>query len=221
MIRYPFFEEGTTIGVTAPSSGVKEPLHELVKEAIGRLEVKGYRVVCGETVWTQEKAKSAPALVRAAELNSLLQDEEIGLIFPPWGGELLIEIVDRIEYDLIRPKWILGYSDPHRGRLIRIRPSHIYQISAVRCGDSGGESNGKQRYPAFDWDAVRRCALEQGESILVKPFVHHNLYMSAYTVTHVIKYGGGIEDDWYSSPELDKLTIHIPESDLIRTRDHY
>lgn len=59
--------------------------------------------------------------------------------------------------------------------------------------------------------------LEQGESILVKPFVHHNLYMSAYTVTHVIKYCGGIEDDWYPSPELDKLTIHIPESDLVRT----
>ena len=77
MIRYPFLQEGTTNGVTAPSSGVKEPLHELVKQAIGRLEAKGYRVVCGETVWTQEKAKSAPALVRAAELNALLQTARV------------------------------------------------------------------------------------------------------------------------------------------------
>lgn len=111
MIRYPFLQEGTTIGVTAPSSGVKETLHILVKKAIGRLEEKGYQVVCGETVWTQKKAKSAPATVRAAELNALLQDEGIGLIIPPWGGELLIEIVDRIEYTHIQPKWILGYSD--------------------------------------------------------------------------------------------------------------
>lgn len=111
MIRYPNLQVGMTIGVTAPSSGVKEPLHEMVKQAVGRLEAKGYPVVCGETVWTQNKAKSAPATTRANELNALLQNEEIGLIFPPWGGELLIEIVDLIEYARIRPKWILGYSD--------------------------------------------------------------------------------------------------------------
>lgn len=111
MIRYPFLHEGTTIGVTAPSSGVKEPLHEMVKQAIGRLIEKGYPVVCGETIWTQKKVKSAPATTRAAELNSLLKNEEVGLVFPPWGEELLIEIVDRIEYDYIQPKWVLGYSD--------------------------------------------------------------------------------------------------------------
>ncbi|TMV48752.1 LD-carboxypeptidase [Paenibacillus mesophilus] len=111
MIRYPLLQEGTTLGVTAPSSGVTETLHKLVKQAIGRLEEKGYKVVCGETVWTQMKAKSAPASIRAAELNAFLQDEGIGLIFPPWGGELLIEIIDKIEYPLIQPKWILGYSD--------------------------------------------------------------------------------------------------------------
>ncbi|MGN7761464.1 hypothetical protein [Paenibacillus sp. 22594] len=61
--------------------------------------------------------------------------------------------------------------------------------------------------------------LEQGDSILVKPFVHHNLFMSANTVTHVIKYGGGIGNDWHPSPELDKLTIHIAEADLIRIRE--
>lgn len=111
MIRYPFLHKGTTIGVTAPSSGVKGPFHEMVKQASDRLKEKGYLVVCGETIWTQKKAKSAPATIRAAELNALLQNEEIGLILPPWGGDLLIEIVDRIEYKLIQPKWILGYSD--------------------------------------------------------------------------------------------------------------
>ncbi|WP_312886460.1 LD-carboxypeptidase [Paenibacillus foliorum] len=65
-------------------------MHKLVKKAIVRLEEKGYLVACGETVWTQRKAKSALATVRAAELSALLQDEGIGLIFPPWGGELLI-----------------------------------------------------------------------------------------------------------------------------------
>ncbi|CAG7629426.1 Microcin C7 self-immunity protein MccF [Paenibacillus solanacearum] len=111
MIRYPLLQNGMTIGVTAPSSGVKEPSHERMKQAISGLEAKGYSVVCGETVWTQHKAKSAPAALRAAELNAMLQNKDIGLIFPPWGGELLLEIVDRIDYAGIQPKWILGYSD--------------------------------------------------------------------------------------------------------------
>lgn len=111
MIRYPYLQAGTTIGITAPSSGVVVSLHHLVKQAIGRLVAKGYQVQCCETVWTQRKAKSAPAEKRNDELNALLKDEKIGLILPPWGGELLIEIIDRIEYDQLQPKWIMGYSD--------------------------------------------------------------------------------------------------------------
>ncbi|RDI45733.1 LD-carboxypeptidase, partial [Falsibacillus pallidus] len=35
----------------------------------------------------------------------------VGLIIPPWGGELLIEIIEKLDFDKINPKWILGYSD--------------------------------------------------------------------------------------------------------------
>jgi len=61
MIRYPFLEEGATIGVTAPSSGVQVELHDWLKLSCSRIKMKGFNVICGETVWTQDKAKSAPA----------------------------------------------------------------------------------------------------------------------------------------------------------------
>jgi muramoyltetrapeptide carboxypeptidase LdcA involved in peptidoglycan recycling len=61
MIKYPFLEKEATIGVTAPSSGVEAELHNMFKQACESMERKGYKVVCGETVWTQEKAKSASA----------------------------------------------------------------------------------------------------------------------------------------------------------------
>ena len=69
MITYPFLEKGATIGVTAPSSGVRAGLHDLLKLASSRMEERGYTVTCGETAWTQEKAKSAPARIRAKELR--------------------------------------------------------------------------------------------------------------------------------------------------------
>ena len=98
MIKYPVLKSGATIGVTAPSSGLKEQFHELMKQSINRMERDGYKMVCEEVVWTQDKAKSANANKRANELNLMMNDEKIDFIFPPWGGELAIEILDQLAF---------------------------------------------------------------------------------------------------------------------------
>lgn len=111
MIQYPVFKRGATIGVSATSSGVKPELHPLLRKAKERMEKRGYRIVLGETVWTQEKAKSTSAEKRAAEWMKMMENDAIDLIFPPWGGERLIEILEHIDFDKIKTKWVLGYSD--------------------------------------------------------------------------------------------------------------
>lgn len=111
MIQYPRMEKGAVVGVTAPSSGIEPGLHDMFRTAVSRMEERGYHIRVGETVWTQHKAKSAPARVRAEELNEMLRDPRIGAIIPPWGGELLIEMLDRVDFDHMPRKWILGYSD--------------------------------------------------------------------------------------------------------------
>lgn len=111
MIKYPVLEKKATVGVTAPSSGVEKELHELVKGSSRRLKERGINVICGETVWTQDKAKSADAPKRAQEFNKMMQDEATDLIIPPWGGELLIEVLEEIDFDNLKNKWVLGYSD--------------------------------------------------------------------------------------------------------------
>lgn len=99
------------MGITAPSSGVRNDMHEMFKLACSQMESRGYSIVCGDTVWTQDKAKSAPAKQRADEFNTMMQNEQIDIVIPPWGGELLIEILEHVDFDNIQPKWILGYSD--------------------------------------------------------------------------------------------------------------
>ncbi|WP_409270062.1 S66 family peptidase [Neobacillus sp. SCS-31] len=111
MITYPFLQKDTTIGVTAPSSGVPEELHDIVKQAVKRLEAKGYKLVVGETVWTDDKTRSAPATKRAEEFTAMIENDEIGAIIPPWGGELLIEMLEHIDFHSLKNKWVLGYSD--------------------------------------------------------------------------------------------------------------
>jgi muramoyltetrapeptide carboxypeptidase len=110
MILYPVLSQ-KTLGVTAPSSGLREELHPLLHQTKKRQEQRGFQVSVGDTVWTQYEAKSAPAQKRAAELMGMLTDPSIGLIVPPWGGEMLVEILEHLDFSRIEPKWILGYSD--------------------------------------------------------------------------------------------------------------
>jgi muramoyltetrapeptide carboxypeptidase len=111
LIKYPRLIQGATIGVTAPSSGVNIELHNMFKQACKRMEEKGFKIHCGETVWTQNKAKSAPAKKRAEEFNEMMRSKQVDLIIPPWGGELLIEMLEFVDFSNMKEKWILGYSD--------------------------------------------------------------------------------------------------------------
>lgn len=147
MITYPFLEKEATIGVTAPSSGVQEPLHDMLKQAIDRMESNGYQVVSGDTIWTQHKSKSAPAKERAEEFNRMMQDKTIDIIIPPWGGELLIEMLEHVDFNRVQQKWILGYSDisalllaitlktgmatAHGVNLVDLRGEHSDQTTAM------------------------------------------------------------------------------------------
>ncbi len=113
-IQYPTVKMPLTIGVTAPSSGVEKHLHLLIKEAEKQLVQRDLNVVIGNTVWTQDKGRSATKEKRISELMDFLLHKNIDVIMPPWGGSFLMEILPLIDWDRIKkagPKWVLGYSD--------------------------------------------------------------------------------------------------------------
>lgn len=168
MITYPFLQEQATIGVTAPSSGIQGELRDLVTLATSRLESAGFQVVCGETVWTQSKAKSAPAHQRAAEFNEMMQNDNIDIIIPPWGGELLIEIIEHIEFEHMKSKWILGYSDISVLLLAITLNTGIATAHGTNLVDLRGEWSDDT---TAMWRAV--LATKPGESILQHSSLHY------------------------------------------------
>lgn len=107
MIQFPQLQKGQTIGVTAPSSGVQPSLHDMFRLSCERMEKRGYDVVCGETVWKQEKAKSAPAVERAKELQYMMTCDEIDHIIPPWGGQLLMEVLEHLDFSSMQKSGFL------------------------------------------------------------------------------------------------------------------
>lgn len=114
-IQYPkALQPGDCIGITAPSSGVEPSLHPLLHEARHSMERAGFRVIEGDTIWTNNKCVSAPRTQRANELQQFLMREDIHAIIPPWGGEFLMDILPLLDWEMLKeqqPKWVLGYSD--------------------------------------------------------------------------------------------------------------
>jgi muramoyltetrapeptide carboxypeptidase len=161
MIKYPILKNNASIGVTAPSSGVPSFLHDMFKQACERMEKRGYQVRVGETVWTQAKAKSAPAKVRGEEFNQLMADGSVDILIPPWGGELLIEMIEHVDFSAIKKKWILGYSDTSGLMLAITLKTGIATAHGTNFVDIRGEYS--DRTTAM-WEQV--LSTKEGESVL-------------------------------------------------------
>ena len=115
IIYPPPLQPGDIIGITAPSAGFGPALEARYQFAVRHLHNLGYRVKEGHCLRSPNEAMaSAPARERAAELTEMLQDSSIAAVIPPWGGEILIDILPLLDFSMLshcKPKWILGYSD--------------------------------------------------------------------------------------------------------------
>ena len=114
MIHYPPpLQHGDTIGITAPSAGVGPDLAARLQFSLSSLRQIGFHVREGACL-RGSAIVSASATRRADELMSMLLDDTIQAILPPWGGELLIDLLPLLDFTALgraKPKWIIGYSD--------------------------------------------------------------------------------------------------------------
>lgn len=113
-VRFPRpLKLGGTIGICAPSAGVPAADRARYEFAVDYLKECGYTVVTRGTIITDDIV-SGPAQQRAADLQELLLDPDVDAVLPPWGGELLINILPFIDWAALRAApatWLIGYSD--------------------------------------------------------------------------------------------------------------
>lgn len=115
MIYPEFLKIGDTIGVCAPSDGIKERKMPRVEFACKQLESLGYKIKKSENAFAlSSRGRSATAKIRAKEFMELYEDEEVKLIIFVNGGDFMCEMLDFIDFEYLKnlkPKWIQGYSD--------------------------------------------------------------------------------------------------------------
>lgn len=114
MILYPPpLKPGDRIGITAPSSGVGEHLMPRFNVAVQALRDQGYEAQLGNCLDGTSHI-SAPKEQRAEELMAMLTDPSIRAVFPPWGGETAIDLLDQLDWAALaaaEPTWVVGFSD--------------------------------------------------------------------------------------------------------------
>lgn len=108
-------KKGDTIGIVSPSKPILEKKKICVNNAIKYLETLGLNVISAKNAFSKDKygVSGGTAKERADDINKMFFDKNINAIWCIQGGETANEILDLIDYNLIKknPKIFLGKSD--------------------------------------------------------------------------------------------------------------
>ena len=110
MIYPKFLKKGDLIGITAPSQGIKHK-EESFDKSLNNLK-KEFRIIETNNVRTDGIVSSSKE-IRVKELNDLIKNDNVKMILAASGGDLMMEILPLLDFDLIKEniKWYQGYSD--------------------------------------------------------------------------------------------------------------
>ncbi len=111
LIRPRALRVGDTVAVIMPSTPVPDPDRlALVKPTI---EHFGLKLKPGRSLGKRTAAFAPSIEERLADLHEAFSDPDVKAVFPVGGGYGTMQILDRIDYSLIRrnPKIFTGYSD--------------------------------------------------------------------------------------------------------------
>jgi muramoyltetrapeptide carboxypeptidase len=102
---------GDTVGLITPSTYVSDPDRLLLAERT--IRYFGLKVKMGSNVRRRDGYLGGSAGERLADLHEMFRDPEVNAVFAIRGGYGAAQLLDRIDYGLIRrnPKVFLGYSD--------------------------------------------------------------------------------------------------------------
>ncbi|EHK2328289.1 LD-carboxypeptidase [Clostridium perfringens] len=109
-----FFNKGDKIGIISCSNGLSIKNKNLIDELKLNLKSLDIEMVEGDTLYAKEyNLFSRTGEEKARALEKLFLDKDIKMIFDISGGDLANEVLDFLDFNLIKenPKPFFGYSD--------------------------------------------------------------------------------------------------------------
>ena len=112
MIYPKFPEQGSSLGICAPSAGVGHKI-KLFDKSLAALKSAGFDIIETASV-RNDNIRSADAKTRGKEFNFLVNNPDVEMIVSAAGGDYNIEMLPYLDMETLvnYPKWIAGASDP-------------------------------------------------------------------------------------------------------------
>jgi muramoyltetrapeptide carboxypeptidase len=144
---------GDNIGITCPSGFITP---EDIQPAIIKLEEWGFKTTTGKTIGARDFSFAGNDDLRTADLQQMMDDENIDAILFARGGYGAVRIIDRLDFTKFSnsPKWIIGFSDA------TVFHSHLN----VNFGIASIHSKMCNSFPA-DWSKAELSQVDSIESI--------------------------------------------------------
>lgn len=110
MIQPPFLSKGDTVAIVCTA---RKFSFEEAQPAVSLLESWGLRVIFGRTIGEDNHQLGGSDELRAADFNSMLENQDVKAIWCARGGYGSVRIIDKIDFELLKlnPKWVIGFSD--------------------------------------------------------------------------------------------------------------
>lgn len=106
----PFLQPGNTVGICSPAGSITM---DYIQPAILQLQNWGYKVKVGSSIGKKDFSFGGTDKERTADLQQMLDDDDIHAILAARGGYGTVRIVDDLDFKKFKekPKWIIGFSD--------------------------------------------------------------------------------------------------------------
>ena len=109
-IQPPFIKKGATFGLVSPAGKIDPTI---IPKTETFLEANGFRCRKGKYITENYYQFSGTDEQRKKDLQSMIDDPEIDVIWCCRGGYGTIRIIEEINFSkmITHPKWLIGYSD--------------------------------------------------------------------------------------------------------------
>lgn len=113
--------QGATVAIISTARKITK---KELRPALDLLSEWGLHVVLGNTIGAACDQFAGNDVLRAQDLQQLLDDPKIKAIWFARGGYGTVRIIDRIDFSAFKknPKWLIGYSD------ITVLHSHVHHL---------------------------------------------------------------------------------------------
>lgn len=184
----PKFKRDNCIGIVAPAdpvAGICPP--NVIQRGYEYLNKKGFSIVEGESVKTPPTGHTAGSIsLRVKDIHEFVRRRDIGCIMTFWGGFNTNQLIDQLDYELIRsnPKIFIGYSD-----VTALTTAITTKTGLVTFSGPGAISFAKPEPFEYTWDYFEKMCINPSEDCLVEPASEYadDLYFLRKDSDHRIK----------------------------------